>query len=114
MPLIGVIVCSAALGIPAGLIPAANSSIVTIIAPLPLKDKVIGWHNAIMMLGMSAFTLLAGMFAKTRRLSVMDISQYFVLIPVIIIAILLSPNVDKDNIAVENEAAHNASGSSFK
>lgn len=112
MPLIGVIVCSAALGIPAGLIPAANSSIVTIIAPLSLKDKVIGWHNAIMMLGMSAFTLLAGIFAKTGDFRD-GYKSVFVLIPVIIIAILLYPNVDKDNIAVENEAAHNAQGAAL-
>lgn len=112
MPLIGVIVCSAALGIPAGLIPAANSSIVTIIAPPALKDKVIGWHNAIMMLGMSAFTLLAGIFAKTGDFRD-GYKSIFVLIPVIIIAILLYPNVDKDKSVVENEAAQSAEGSAI-
>lgn len=102
MPLVGVIICSAALGIPAGIIPAANSSIVTIVAPLSLRDKVIGWHNAIMMLGMSAFTLLAGIFAKTGDFRD-GYKSVFVLIPVIIIAVLLYPDVDKDKVSIIDE-----------
>lgn len=54
LPLMGVIICSALLGIPAGIIPAACATTVTIIAPPALKDKVVGWHNALMMLGMTA------------------------------------------------------------
>lgn len=103
MPLIGVIICSAALGIPAGLVPAANSSIVTIIAPPALKDKAIGWHNAIMMLGMAAFTLLAGIFAKTGDFRD-GYKSIFILIPVIIIAFFLYPDVDKDNVTAEAAA----------
>lgn len=107
MPLMGVIICSAALGISAGIIPAANSSIVTIIAPPSLKDKVIGWHNAIMMLGMSAFTLLAGIFAKSGDFRD-GYKSVFVLIPIIVVAILLYPNVDKDKSVIASEAAQNA------
>ncbi|MEI3281832.1 MAG: hypothetical protein V8R61_03580 [Enterocloster sp.] len=48
MSLIGVILCSCLCSEnAAGLIPAANASIVTIVAPTSIKDKVIGWHNAI-------------------------------------------------------------------
>lgn len=108
MPLPGVIACSSILGIPAGLIPAANASIVTIVAPASIKDKVIGWHNALIMLGMSAFTLLAGMFAKTGDFRD-GYKTIFVLIPVLVVMFFLYPNVDKDMAAVgtAEEAAAN-------
>lgn len=95
LSLIAVIACSALLGIPAGLIPAANASLITIVAPLSLRDKVIGWHNALMMLGMAAFTFLAGLFAKSGDFHLAYKAQ-FILIPAIIIAILFYPNVDRD------------------
>ena len=112
MSLIGVILCSALLGIAAGLIPAANASIVTIVAPTSIKDKVIGWHNAIMMLGMSAFTLLAGIFAKNGDFR-QGYKVVFILIPVLIITVFLYPNVDKNDLTEttsvqkENKNAHN-------
>lgn len=112
MSLIGVILCSSLLGIAAGLIPAANASIVTIVAPTSIKDKVIGWHNAIMMLGMSAFTLLAGIFAKNGDFR-QGYKVIFILIPVLIITVFLYPNVDKNDLTEttsvrkKNKNAHN-------
>lgn len=67
MPLMGVVVCSTLLGIPGGTIASANPTVLAIVAPPALKDKVLGWHNALMMLGMSIFTLLGGVFAETGR-----------------------------------------------
>lgn len=66
MPLMGVVVCSTLLGIPGGTIASANPTVLAIVAPPALKDKVLGWHNALMMLGMSIFTLLGGVFAEIR------------------------------------------------
>lgn len=91
----GVIACSALLGIPAGIIPAANASLITIVAPPFLRDKVIGWHNALMMLGMAAFTFLAGFFARSGDFHFAYKAQ-FILIPAVIIAVLFYPNVDRD------------------
>lgn len=111
LPLMGVIICSALLGIPAGIIPAACATTVTIIAPPALKDKVVGWHNALMMLGMTVFTLLAGLFGDTGNFRD-GYKSIFFLIPIIILAILFYPNVDRDlsgmaQAAMEQTAAAN-------
>lgn len=111
LPLMGVIVCSALLGIPAGIIPAACATTVTIIAPPALKGKVVGWHNALMMLGMTVFTLLAGLFGDTGNFRD-GYKSIFFLIPIIILAILFYPNVDRDlsgmaQAAMEQTAAAN-------
>lgn len=65
LPLAGVILCSALLGVPGGTIASANPTVLAEIAPPRLRDKVLGWHNSMMMLGMAIFTLLGGVFAKT-------------------------------------------------
>lgn len=101
LPLIGVVICSALLGIPGATIAAANPTVLAIVAPPKLKDKVLGWHNALMMLGMSIFTLLGGVFAETGRFQD-GYKTVLVLIPILILVILFYPNVDKDkNLASE-------------
>ena len=103
MPLVGVIVCSTLLGIPGGTIASANPTVLAIVAPPALKDKVLGWHNALMMLGMSVFTLLGGVFAKTGRFQD-GYKTVLLLIPILVLVLLFYPNVDKDRNAVTEEA----------
>lgn len=95
MPLMGVVICSTLLGIPGGTIASANPTVLAIVAPPALKDKVLGWHNAFMMLGMSVFTLLGGVFAKTGRFQD-GYKTVLLLIPLLILVVLFYPNVDKD------------------
>lgn len=94
MPLIGVVVCSTLLGIPGGTIASANPTVLAIVAPPALRDKVLGWHNALMMLGMSVFTLLGGVFAESGRFQD-GYKTVLLLIPVLILVVLFYPNVDK-------------------
>lgn len=94
MPIWGVVICSAILGIPAGIIPGANASVLPIIAPKSLKDKVAGWHTGLMMLGMAAFTFLAGFFAGDSFRGAY--ATIFVLVPAIVLAVFFYPDVDKD------------------
>lgn len=94
MPIWGVVICSAILGIPAGIIPGANASVLPVIAPENLKDKVAGWHTGLMMLGMAAFTFLAGVFAGESFQGAY--ATIFVLVPAIILAIFFYPDIDKD------------------
>ena len=95
MPLVGVVACSAVLGIPGGTVASANPTVLAEIAPLALKDKVLGWHNGLMMLGMAAFTFLGGQFGATGRFQDGYKTVLF-LIPILILAILFYPNVDKN------------------
>lgn len=104
LPIWGVVICSAVLGIPAGIIPGANSSVLPIIAPKSLKDKVAGWHTGLMMLGMAAFTFLAGTLATESFQGAYK--AIFVLVPIIVLSIFFYPDVDKDiknGLASENE-----------
>ena len=50
LPLAGVILCSALLGVPGGTIASANPTVLAEIAPPRLRDKVLGWHNSILIL----------------------------------------------------------------
>ena len=103
MPLMGVVVCSTLMGIPGGTIASANPTVLAIVAPPALKDKVLGWHNALMMLGMSIFTLLGGVFAETGRFQD-GYKTVLLLVPVLILAVLFYPNVDKNkNLAAAAE-----------
>lgn len=90
----GVVICSAILGIPAGIIPGANASVLPIIAPARLKDKVAGIHTGLMMLGMALFTLLAGLLAGDDFRGAYR--TILILIPAIILAVFFYPDVDKD------------------
>ena len=95
MPLTGVVICSTLLGIPGGTIASANPTVLAIVAPPALKDKVLGWHNALMMLGMAIFTLLGGVFAKTGRFQD-GYKTVLLLLPILILVVLFYPNVDKE------------------
>ena len=95
MPLIGVIICSSLLGIPGGTIASANPTVLAIVAPLNLRDKVLGWHNSLMMLGMATFQLLGGIFGETGRFQD-GYKTVLILIPILVLVILFYPNVDKD------------------
>lgn len=94
MPIWGVVICSAILGIPAGIIPGANASVLPMIAPEKLKDKVAGIHTGLMMLGMAAFTFLAGVSAGDNFRSAYKV--IFVLIVAIALSIFFYPDVDRD------------------
>ena len=95
VPLIGVIICSSLLGIPGGTIASANPTVLAIVAPLNLRDKVLGWHNSLMMLGMATFQLLGGIFGETGRFQD-GYKTVLILIPILVLVILFYPNVDKD------------------
>ncbi len=94
MPLIGVLICSALLGIPGGIIPAANPVVLTVISSTAILDKVLGWYTAFKMLGMAVFTLLGGLFANTGRFQD-GYKTVLLLIPVLILTILFYPDIDK-------------------
>ena len=64
-------------------------------APLNLRDKVLGWHNSLMMLGMATFQLLGGIFGETGRFQD-GYKTVLILIPILVLVILFYPNVDKD------------------
>lgn len=95
LPLAGVILCSALLGVPGGTIASANPTVLAEIAPPRLRDKVLGWHNSMMMLGMAIFTLLGGVFAKTGRFQD-GYKTVLVLLPILILVLLFYPNVDRE------------------
>lgn len=94
MPIWGVVICSAILGIPAGIIPGANASVLPMIAPEKLKDKVAGIHTGLMMLGMAAFTFLAGITAGDDFRSAYKV--IFVLLAAIVLSVFFYPDVDRD------------------
>ena len=64
IPVAGIVACSALMGIPAGVVAAANASVLPSIAPDSLKDKVMGFHQAALMLGQTLFALICGFFAR--------------------------------------------------
>lgn len=97
-----VVACSAILGIPAGVVAAANSSLLPLIAPDALKDKVLGWHQAALMLGQTLFAFICGFLAKSGNWSG-GFRTVFVLIPVLVLVILFYPNVKAGEEAVKEE-----------
>lgn len=64
LPVTAVVVVSALMGIPGGIVAAANASLLPVIAPDKLKDKVLGWHQAALMLGQTIFALVCGFLAQ--------------------------------------------------
>lgn len=93
LPVAGVVACSALMGIPAGIVAAANASILPIIAPDSLKDKVMGFHQAALMLGQTLFALICGFLAKGGNWAG-GFRTVFILISVIILVVLFYPNVN--------------------
>lgn len=59
IPVAGIVACSALMGIPAGVVAAANASVLPSIAPDSLKDKVMGFHQAALMLDRLCLPLFA-------------------------------------------------------
>ena len=98
LPVAGIVACSALMGIPAGLVAAANASVLPLIAPDSLKDKVMGFHQAALMLGQTLFALVCGFFARGGNWAG-GFKTVYVIIPVIILVILFYPNIP-----VETEA----------
>ena len=98
LPVAGIVACSALMGIPAGVVAAANASVLPLIAPDSLKDKVMGFHQAALMLGQTLFALVCGFFARGGNWAG-AFKTVYVIIPVIILVILFYPNIP-----VETEA----------
>lgn len=98
LPVAGIVACSALMGIPAGVVAAANASVLPLIAPDSLKDKVMGFHQAALMLGQTLFALVCGFFARGGNWAG-GFKTVYVIIPVIILVILFYPNIP-----VETEA----------
>lgn len=98
LPVAGIVACSALIGIPAGVVAAANASVLPLIAPDSLKDKVMGFHQAALMLGQTLFALVCGFFARGGNWAG-GFKTVYVIIPVIILVILFYPNIP-----VETEA----------
>lgn len=98
LPVAGIVACSALMGIPAGVVAAANASVLPLIAPDSLKDKVMGFHQAALMLGQTLFALVCGFFARGGNWAG-GFKTVYVIIPVIILVILFY-----QNIPVETEA----------
>lgn len=104
LPVAGVVACSALMGIPAGVVAAANASVLPIIAPNSLKDKVMGFHQAALMLGQTLFALICGFFARGGNWAG-GFKTVYVIIPVIILIILFYPNLPVGSEAVVEEKA---------
>ena len=98
LPVAGIVACSALMGVPAGVVAAANASVLPLIAPDSLKDKVMGFHQAALMLGQTLFALVCGFFARGGNWAG-GFKTVYVIIPVIILVILFYPNIP-----VETEA----------
>lgn len=91
----GVVACSAILGIPAGIVASANASILPVIAPDSLKDKVMGFHQAALMLGQTLFALICGFLAQGGNWAG-GFKTVYILVPVIILVAIFYPNVPVD------------------
>ena len=109
LPVAGIVACSALMGIPAGVVAAANASVLPLIAPDSLKDKVMGFHQAALMLGQTLFALVCGFFARGGNWAG-GFKTVYVIIPVIILVILFYPNIPveteakpKEETALKNE-----------
>lgn len=112
LPVAGIVACSALMGIPAGVVAAANASVLPIIAPYSLKDKVMGFHQAALMLGQTLFALVCGFFARGGNWAG-GFKTVYVIIPVIILVILFYPDIpveaevksQEEETELENEGA---------
>lgn len=102
LPIAGVVACSALMGIPAGVVASANASILPLIAPDFLKDKVMGFHQAALMLGQTLFALICGFLAKNGNWAG-GFRTVFILIPVIVLVILFYPDVVVDDSVEEQK-----------
>ena len=96
LPIAGIVACSALMGIPAGIVAAANASVLPLIAPASLKDKVMGFHQAALMLGQTLFALICGFFARGGNWAG-GFKTVYVIIPVIVLVMLFYPNVSVDS-----------------
>ena len=96
LPIAGIVACSALMGIPAGIVAAANASVLPLIAPDSLKDKVMGFHQAALMLGQTLFALICGFFARGGNWAG-GFKTVYVIIPVIVLVMLFYPNVSVDS-----------------
>lgn len=92
LPITAVVCCSALMGIPAGIVAAANASMLPVIAPDKLKDKVLGFHQAAMMLGQTLFALICGFLAKGGNWAG-GFRTVYVLVPVTILVLFFYPDV---------------------
>ena len=88
-------------GFAAGSIPAANFAALTEIAPENLRDKVVGWSDAVCSLGLVFGIFTCGLLASdgvwTRGYGV-----YFAVIPVLVLVLLFYPK-DTKGVAPANE-----------
>lgn len=95
------IVLSGLSGFAAGSIPAANFAALTEIAPENLRDKVVGWSDAVCSLGLVFGIFTCGLLASdgvwTRGYGV-----YFAVIPVLVLVLLFYPK-DTKGVAPANE-----------
>ena len=87
-----VVLCAALMGIPGGVVAAANSSLLPVIAPDKLKDKVLGWHQAALMLGQTVFAFVCGILGKGGNWAG-GFRTVYLLVPVIVLIILFYPDV---------------------
>jgi MFS family permease len=80
-------------GIPAGLLPSVNNVVLPNIAPEKLREKVIGFNYAMLTLGMVIVTALSGFLASDGDW-VRAYNVFYIIIPIIIIAIFFYPRVN--------------------
>ena len=106
LPVTAVVVVSALMGIPGGIVAAANASLLPVIAPEKLKDKVLGWHQAALMLGQTVFALVCGFLAQGGNWAG-GFRTVYILVPVIGMVALFYPNVRVD----EHNASDNSTAS---
>ena len=102
IPVAGIVACSALMGIPAGVVAAANASVLPSIAPDSLKDKVMGFHQAALMLGQTLFALICGFFARGGNWAG-GFKTVYVIIPVIILVILFYPDIPVESVSDEKQ-----------
>lgn len=104
MSLTGVILLSAALGIPGGIIQSATPTVLAATAPPKMKDKLLGWHTGFNLLGIAVFQFLSGQFAVTGRFQD-GYKAILLVIPILIFVILFYPDIDKHKELIVNLGA---------
>lgn len=89
-----VIIGSGLTGFGAGAIPSVNMSVLALIAPENLKDKVCGWADAVCLAGMFIVAMTAGFLAADGNWA-NAFNVYWVVLLVLLIALIWYPN-DKE------------------
>lgn len=85
------VIGSAATGFSAGTIPSALYAAYGAITPSGMRDKVVGWSDAITSIGIIIPQFLSGILASDGNWA-RAFDYYFILIPIIVVLIMFFPS----------------------